>query len=819
MTVSIHARWGEFAQAVRRLRRDWAFTAAFVLTLALGIAANLAVFSALDAYFLRPLPYPAGGRLVNIYFGFAHYPGPPGVISAPAYELLRSAHALASSGLASDSGNRTVVISGEAPRSQRVAAVTASALETLAVQPLLGRWIRPAADRADGPAEADVSYPLWQSALHGDPHVPGRTLRISGKLYTIVGVMPPGFAFPAHDTQLWMSAGLTPAALGLQRVAVLNWLMIARLRAGVSRAALDAELRGLLARLEQSMPPASRGIFRQAGVYVAFMPLRQWLGGATRGRLLMMQLGAGILLLLAVASLANLALARALRRRDEVALRVVLGAGRRVLFAQALLEALPLAAAAALVAWPLTDLGVRTFTYFGIAPPSTSLTLHVGGTLWVLAFVLALVLSSAALALPQAFVRVQRPGELLYGAARGGGSGRRVRLLRLALSVGQIALAIVLLAGALLLGRSLLNMLDPDPGFSSRHLYAAIVDLQGPQYATWSEWHDAHERLAGSVAALPGVRLSGIGEGVPFSGGDFLASFQPAQARTGGALPPWANVTPAGPGLMEALGVRLLAGRLLDANDAATDAHNIVMDERYADLLFGSSAVVGQTLKCGFGTCRIVGVVSTIQDRFAPHYASASGTVFVPEESDAFRSWRGASTILIRSSVPPVVLAREVRNVVHRTLPDQSLYRFAPMQELISDSAKGAAALASLLIAFGLLAFTLAVIGTYGVVAYVTALRRREFAVRQVVGAGPAQIESLVLRQGLLLWMLGALVGVGCALVFARSLAAELYRVSLFSPVSYALPAVIVGAAVMLASWLPARGARKLDLTAQIRPE
>lgn len=431
----------------------------------------------------------------------------------------------------------------------------------------------------------------------------------------------------------------------------------------------------------------------------------------------------------------------------------------------------------------------------------------------------AIVLSSAALALPLAFVRVHRPAELLYGMGKGGGGGHRVRPLRLALSVGQIGLAIVLLAGALLLGRSLLNMLNPSPGFSSRHLYAAILDLQGPQYSTWSEWHMAHERLAAAVAALPGVRESGIGEGVPFSGGDFLASFQPAQAKTGGALPPWANVTPAGPGLMEALGVRLLAGRLLDANDAATNAHSLVMDEHYADLLFGSPAVVGKTLECGLGTCRIVGVVSTIQDRFAPRYAAASGTVFVPEEPDTFHAWRGASTILIRSNVPPAVLAREVRNVVHRTLPDQSLTAFAPMRELITDSAQGAAALASLLIAFGLLAFTLAIIGTYGVVAYMTGLRRREFAVRQAVGAEPAKIETLVLGQGLALWLLGALLGVACALIFARSLAAESYRVSLYSPAIYALPAVIVGAAVMLASWIPARGLRKLDLIAQIRPE
>ena len=160
-----------------------------------------------------------------------------------------------------------------------------------------------------------------------------------------------------------------------------------------------------------------------------------------------------------------------------------------------------------------------------------------------------------------------------------------------------------------------------------------------------------------------------------------------------------------------------------------------------------------------------------------------------------------------------------MRDLVHRTLPDQSLLRFVPMQELISDSAQGAAALASLLIVFGLLAFTLAIIGTYGVVAYVTRLRRREFAVRQAIGAQPVQIESLVLSQGLALWASGTLVGVGCALVFARSLAAQMYRVNLFSPAIYAVPVVVVGAAVMLASWLPARGARKLDLTGQIRPE
>jgi ABC-type antimicrobial peptide transport system permease subunit len=364
-------------------------------------------------------------------------------------------------------------------------------------------------------------------------------------------------------------------------------------------------------------------------------------------------------------------------------------------------------------------------------------------------------------------------------------------------------------------------MLSSNPGFDSRNVYTAMLLLQGPRYEKWGAWLAAHERLAAAVADLPGVQQSGIGEAVPFAADGSFSSFRPAQAKTGDAQPRAAAITLAGEGFMKTLGVHLLTGRLLDASDAATNAPNVVIDERLAEALFQSPNAIGKTLKCsvGDGTCRIVGVVSTIQDSFASYYARFSGTVFVPEDADTFHQWGGATTILIRSREPPAVLGREVRELVQRALPDQILFRFAPMQGLISDSAQGAAALASLLIAFGLLAFTLAVIGTYGVVAYVTGLRRREFAVRQAVGAEPLQIETLVLSQGLVLWVLGALVGVACALIFARSLAAELYRVSLYSPATYGLPAVIVGVAVMLASWIPARGARRLDLVTQIRPE
>ena len=487
MTFSITDLRQHISQTLRWLRRDWAFTAAFVLTLALGIAANAAVFSALDAYFLRPLPYPQGRRLLDIYFDAAKYPLPLAAsMSAAGYRELRSVHTLAKSGLESNSGNLLVAFPGEMPQYLPVVTLTASTLKTLDVQPLLGRWIGPAADREGGPTEVEVGYRLWQSAFHADPHAVGATVLIGGKPYTVVGIMPSGFAFPVRHDQLWVSAALTPAQLSPQELTTFNWTMIARLRRGASQAELRTELNSALARLEQSMSPTDRTFSREDGAYLGFMPLRRYLGGATRERLLMMQLGASILLLLAVASLINLALARALRRRDEAALRVVLGAGRHVLFTQALLEALPLAGAATFLAWPLTELGLRTLARFGIASASTPFDLHASAAIWVLALGAAFTLTTAALALPQAFVRVHRPAELLYGIGKDGGSSRRMRPLRFALSVGQIALAIALLASALLLGRSLRNMLESNPGFSSRRLYTAMLYLQGPQYRKWA---------------------------------------------------------------------------------------------------------------------------------------------------------------------------------------------------------------------------------------------------------------------------------------------------------------------------------------------
>lgn len=819
MLTAIENVANEFSQALRRLGREWAFTAAFVGTLALGIAANMAVFSALDAYLFHPLPYPHSGQLFNVYLGSPKYPVPKGEsMSAALYQRLHKTPAIAASGLESGYGMLTVVVPGTRPQNLSSAGATASVFRTLGVPPLIGRWIDPAADRSDGPAEVVLSYQLWQSAFGGDPHALGRTLRVSGKQYTIVGVMPRGFSFPTRSTQLWLPAVLTPTDLSMQRATDFNWSMIARLKPGISTTLLRTQLGNAFKRFEQEMPLKNRKLLQHVGAYAGFMPWRQLIGGATSTRLLFTQLGALALLLLAVASLANLALVRALRRRDEFALRVILGAGRLRLLLTTLCEALLLAGAATLLAWPLARLGTQAFVHFGIASQDTAFNLSSGAGIWLIAFALALALAIGVLALPQAFLRTHRPASLFQGT-QSAGSGRGTRRLRMGLSVAQIALAVLLLAGASLLGLSLRNMLSTHPGFNANRLYVASVDLQGARYRNWNGWHSAQQRLHEAVAHIPGVTASAAGNAVPFSGGGSSSAFRPAHTSAARGLPRIGAITLAGPGLMHTLGVHLLKGRLIESKDIATDAHVVVVDKRFAEAALGSTDVVGKTLACSLQECRIVGVVETIRDQFAAHYSAANGTVFVPASPSTFHLWGGATDILVRSTQPPALLAREIRTAVHQALPDQSLLNFQPMQQLIAHSAQGASALASLLIVFGLLAFVLASVGTYGVVAYLTGLRRREFAIRQALGAQPFQIEWLVLGQGLALWLCGALLGVGFAFVFARFLQSELYKVSVLTPAAYLVPACVLGLVVAFASWLPARRARRLDLLSLLRPQ
>jgi predicted permease len=804
--------------AVRRLRLEWRFTLAFVITLALGIAANATVFSALDAYVLHPLPYPHSGRLLDVYFTLHKGGAADGFTSVPAYEQFRRLPAITDAGLFRGYGTLATVITGStSAETLRVAHVTASAFQTLDVRPLLGRWFTNGADRPQGPREAVLSYGLWNSDFGGTRHVLGRSLRVNGKLFTIIGVMPRDFAFPARDTALWLPFVVPRADFNPDRLTNWNAVMIARPRPGVSRATLQTQLNLAVSRLEEKVDATLRVLLLgNGGVFAGAMTWQRFVAGSAVRHLVIMQLGAGILLLLAVASLVNLAIVRALRRRQALAIHVVLGAWRTQLLLTALFEALPIAALATLLAWPLGRLGSQALTWFGVASERTAFHLVQGTSLWLIAFAVALLLSILVLATPQTLMRFGQPGQFLQGGIRETDGGRTTRYLRQGLSVTQIALAVLLLASASLLGLSVRQMLRPQRGLRSDHLAVASLLLHGAAYRRPEGYSAVEDELGSATEKIPGVTAVGIGEGAPFASTSGTAFRRPSKHR-------WhmASITLAGPGFLRTLGVRLLRGRLIRDADISSNAPVVVVDRRYAHAVFGTSNVIGRIIDSNGVHWRIIGVVETIPDQFAAFYASTQGTVFLPEAPVALDIWAGdtETTILIRSRRPAFQLRHEFLVVMHRLLPDQSLFEFSSMNRLIAASAKGASAVASLVIASGLLAFVLAVVGTYGVVAYVAGIRRQEFAIRQALGATAQQIQGIIMNQGFRLWGLGVALGVCTTIVLAPFLQAQLYQVSVHNAGAYLAPPIALGCVVAVASWLAVRQQWKVGLNELLQPD
>ncbi|MGH8273078.1 MAG: ABC transporter permease, partial [Gammaproteobacteria bacterium] len=437
--------------------------------------------------------------------------------------------------------------------------------------------------------------------------------------------------------------------------------------------------------------------------------------------------------------------------------------------------------------------------------------------------VLSLIVAFIALSAPMVLVRSRHlMGLLQSGGGKGAAGGRGSKRTRKGLTVLQIALAVMLLSASGLVGLSLHRMLNQNMGFKPNNLTVASVDLTGSTYDSYGKIAGAWRATQNAVAALPGVRAVGVGTGVPFTSGGSQNPFR--VANNGGSAQSRSlltNMTVAGVTLPKTLGLRLLHGRLLDAGDVQGDAHSIVADASFAKALFGTTNVVGRRVKSSGYTWRIVGVVAPIRNHSGHGgFNTSRGTVIVPLTKTAyFMSSVSPIDIVIRSALPTSVVRRELKAALAQALPGQAVMQVSSMRGLIADSTQGTSALATLLIAFGILAFLLASVGTYGVVAYLTRLRRREFAIRLVLGARPWQIEWLVLGQGIALWAFGAVIGIGLAFLFGRFLHGQLYGVSLLSPAAYIVPALVLGIVVALASWLPARRVRRTALAETLNPQ
>jgi putative ABC transport system permease protein len=809
-----HDLTADVRYAARALRHAPSFTLVAVLTLALGIGANTAIFSVVYGVLLRPLPYAHPESLVSVWDG---------------------GHSLAEFVGVRDR-NRTLVataayrdrvgigLSGDAEPVQLAGAqVTADLFRVLGKSPALGRGFTTGEDLPGNGAVVVLSDALWRARFGADPSIIGRTIELDGAAHTVIGVMPPGFWFPRRETQLWVPLSLDAGHAG-PFWGSYGHFIVGRLRPGVRRQQSRADVRAIAEQLRVENPvwrPSERYYFQGLDV----IPLdRRIVEGGSR-RFLLVLLGAvGMVLIIACANVANLLIARGAARERELSLRAALGAGRLRLIRQLMTESVVLAAAGGLVGLGFAFAGVRAL--LSLLPPDTPRLGDVSVSGGVLAFTDGLALAAGIIFGLTPALRLSRPdlvGSLGEGASRGG-SGRQHRRLAAGLVVGEIALAVVLAVGAGLLLKSFARLLAVDPGFRTEHIVTARVS---PPKARWSSPGFAvqapamadrqrvfYGQLLERVRAEPAVADVAVTNQAPFEKtNDAIAMWVDGYTTDQNSLEVM-NDRRVSPGFFRAMGIPLLEGRGFTAADREDAPLVAVIDAATAAKYWKGSNPIGGRMHYPWpGWITIVGVVGTAKTNDLTDQPQP--TFYVP-----FAQYPQADmTVVARTTGDAVMALGTIRAAVHEVAPDVPVSEERTMSQRIADSVARPRFVADLLLAFGGLALLLGAVGTYGLVAYNTQRRTRELAVRMALGARARDVLWAVVREGAILGGGGVLAGLALALALTRFLRSLLFEVSATDPPTFALVACVLGAAALLASYLPARRATRLDPMIAIRAE
>jgi putative ABC transport system permease protein len=811
----------------RSLLKRPAFTVIAVLTLALGIGANTAIFSVVDSVLLSPLPYPEAERLVVVWSSnprLAERVGLPDElpVSAGAFydwrENLRSFD-----GMALISGGR-VDLTGEGEPEQLAAVrVSGDFFEMFGVGARLGRALQPADDRPGEVSAVVLSDAFWRRRFGADPAVVGRTLRLDGRPVEVVGVMPPSFRFPrsaelpdgfgfAEAPEVWL-----PLSLSAERRADRgshNAVALARLAEGVSRARAQAEMEPLLDRLESQHP-------EDAGWRARLEPLREQVTGGVRKPLLVLLGAVGVVLLIACVNVASLLLAQAAAREREIAVRAALGAGRGRIVGQLLTESLALAAAGAVVGLLAGWWSLRAFAAF--LPPDVPLGTVGGGIaldVRVLLFTLGVALLAGLLAGLTPALQMTRPdlASSLREGARGSGGTARGGRTRAALVIVETALAVLLVVGAGLLVRSFARLVAVDPGFRPENVLTLTLSLPETRYEA-ARRHTFAEEVLAELRALPGVTAAGMVSNLPMSGSENING-----VRIEGSPPPEpgefnvADFHATSPGYFEAMGIPLRAGRDFAATDRADSARVALIDEHMAETHWPGQDPIGKRFSFsienpGESWITVVGVVGKVR-RSALH-VDPRPQVYVPNSQ--FPSEEAA--FALRTAADPHGLAAAAREAVYRVDGDQPVGRIRTLEEILAASVAGRRFQMMLLAAFAGLALALAAVGIYGVTSYSVAQRTREMGLRMALGAPRATVLKLVLREAGKLAALGLAAGLALALASTRVLRSFLYGVGSTDPATFAAVAVVLASVALLAAWLPSLRATRVDPMEAMRGE
>jgi putative ABC transport system permease protein len=797
--------WQDVRYGLRTLLKRPGFAAVAILTLALGIGANTAIFSVVNAVLLRPLPYPGAERLVAVYENTAD--NPRDFISYPNLWDYRD-QSKSFEEFATFVPQSVNLTGTDEPDRVRGGFVNSAFFRILRAQPAAGRTFLPQEDYPAQQRVAVVNYAVWQKRFGGDPKLIGRTLQLNGESYTVVGIMPESFRFEMDEVEVWLPAQFWPN-FQVDR-AVTNAYVLGRLREGVTLAAAQAEMQGIAARLVQAYPKENQG----RGVRL--FPMHELLVEDIKPSLLVLLGAVGFILLITCANIANLLLARGAARQKELAVRAALGAGRLRLFRQLLTETMLLSVTGGALGLLLALWGVDGLLALNPAQLPTGQSVHLDAhVLW---FTLALAgLTGILFGLVPA-VQLSTPDlyHVLKEAGRATGAGGGRQRLRGLFVVSQVALSLVLLVGTGLLLNSFYRAVRVNPGFAPENLLTMEYRLPRNKYQKPDQQWAFHREVIERIRAVPGVQAAAVVRALPFSGNGSMQAFtlpdRPAPAP-GHELK--ANFNTAGVGYFETIGIPLLKGRTFNEQDKPDGPPVVVINQLMARKLWPDADPVGKQVyfidqKL---TATIVGVVGDAKQYELTEPAQAQIYNCYAQNPGIF------GTLVVRTQGEPLSLAAAVKQAVWSVDREQPVWKIRTVAYLMSINVASQRFVLYLMLSFALLALLLTTLGIYGVISYTVNLRTHEIGIRMALGASARDVLSLVLRQGFVLALIGIGVGLCGAFAVTRFLAKMLFGVGALDPLTFVAVALVLLFVTLLACYIPARRATKVDPMIALRYE
>ena len=812
----------DFRYALRMLGKSPGFTVVAVLTLAVGIGANTAIFSVVNGLLLHPFGLPHPERLLAIRARYEKLNLKSIVISAPDYTFVRD-NKQTFAAAAIEMENDFNYAAGAWPLRLRGSRVSWQWFDVFEARPLLGRVFAPEEDQPNADHEVVLAYGTWKSIFGGDSDIVGRSIQLNQQPYKIIGVMEPDFEWPSQ-TDLWAPLGLAPDAFTLDNIFNENYLAVARLEARVKPSNASAFLK--MTSQQICDDPRTQGYPKASGWSLFAIPFTEFVYGDVRTPLLILLGAVGLVLLIACSNVAGLLLARASSRAKEFAVRTALGASPWRLARQMLTESMALAFVGMLLGLVIAFQAVRALLWLAPGSLSTGLDIHLD--LYVLLFTAVIagasaIIFGAAPAWQIAFLDPQQ--NLKQGRGTGEGSAGRHRF-RSGLVVAELSLALVLLASAGVFLKSLERLKDVDVGFRPYGLMTAALALPERQYDTPDKQVAFLNGMLARLSSAPGVISAAAAMPLPFSGFGGSASFNiEGRVAPPGDPGPHGDVRGVSPRYFETMGIRLVRGRVFTDQDRRGGQAVAIIDENLAREYWPNQDALGQRLRNGNNAPwkTIVGIVRPVRhSQVVGEEASREGVEGSGKGVYYFPLYQEnspATFLIARTSGDPAALAGAIRLAVHDVDPGQPVSDLKTMDERIAMSMGPRRSAVTLLSVFAAMALTLAAVGLFGLIRYNVTQRTQEIGVRMALGASRSEVLRMVLGESLRLALLGVAGGLVAAFALTRVLSSLLYGVSPTDPLTFAGMALVLISVALLASSIPAQRATRVDPLVALRYE